>query len=180
MRCWCNRATKIEMDREWIGVKKGELLLRFEWVVRTWKECLWSVGFCPVAGTGERDSDSVGDSRNKRRTERLALVKNDFAVCIYRRFSESHSTLLVLADEEPSEVGGCICPVREVARNGWYLLCFIAECDVPSSYWRLSPNISRENVTGLRKRVLVFRDLTLYSLVFHEVSKEANALISRD
>jgi hypothetical protein len=27
-----NRATKNEMDREWTGVKKGELVRRLEWV----------------------------------------------------------------------------------------------------------------------------------------------------
>jgi hypothetical protein len=50
---------------------------------------MWSVGLCPVAGTGERGSDSVGGSRNKRLAERLTLVKNDFAVCIYCRLNES-------------------------------------------------------------------------------------------
>jgi len=29
---------------------------------------------------------------------------------------------------------------------------FDRQSDVPSSYWRLWPNISRENVTGLRER----------------------------
>lgn len=75
-----------------------------------------------MAGTCERGSDSVGGSRNKRRAERLTLVKNDFAGCIYGRLNESHSTLFVLADEEPSEAGGRICHVREVARNGWCLV----------------------------------------------------------
>ena len=58
---------------------------------------------------------------------------------------------------------------------------FARQFDVPPSYWRLDSNIARENVTGLRKiPVLVFRDLTPYSLVFHDVSKESNAFISRD
>lgn len=58
---------------------------------------------------------------------------------------------------------------------------FARQFDVPSSYWRLAPNIARENVTGLRKSlVLVFRELTPYSLVFHDVSKESNVFISRD
>jgi len=73
------------MDRECIGVKKGELVRKFEWVARPWTGCMWSVGLCPLAGTGERGSVSVGGSRNKRRAERLALVKNDFSVCIYHR-----------------------------------------------------------------------------------------------
>jgi hypothetical protein len=72
------------------------------------------------------------------------------ALCIYHRSNESRSTLFVLADEEPSEVGGRICPVHEVARNGWYML-FDRQSYVPSPYWRLCPNISRENVTGLRE-----------------------------
>jgi len=142
------------MDREWIGVKKDELVRRFEWVARPLTGCMWSVGLCPVAGTGERGSDAVGGSRNKRLAERLALVKHDFAVCIYRRSNESHSTLFVLTDEEPREAGGRICPVRKVARNGWYLsLCLIASLMCPHRTGdSLSPNISRENVTGLRKR----------------------------
>jgi len=56
-----------------------------------------SVGLCPLAGTGERGSVSVGGSRNKRRAERLA--PNVFAVFIHRRLNESHFTLFVLADE---------------------------------------------------------------------------------
>jgi hypothetical protein len=70
---------------------------------------MWSVGFCRVAGSGDRGSVSVGGSRNKRRAEPLALVKNDFAVCIYRRLNESHFTLFVLADEEPKVGGSAVC-----------------------------------------------------------------------
>lgn len=33
-----------------------------------------------------------------------------------------------------------------------YYVMFDRQSDVPSPYWRLSSNISRENVTGLRKR----------------------------
>jgi hypothetical protein len=98
--------------------------------------------------------------------------------------SDSHSTLFVLVDEEPSEVGGRICPVREVARNAWYLLCLIANLMCPHRTGdcllifraKTSPALER----GRRNRVLVFRDLTPYSLVFHGVSKESNAFISRD
>ena len=101
------------------------------------------------------------------------------AVCIYRRLNESRSTLFVLADENPSEVGGRFYPVREVARNGCYLLCLIASLMCPHLTGdcglifraKTSPALER----GRRKRVLVFRDLTPYSLVFHDVSKESNA-----
>jgi hypothetical protein len=92
----------------------------------------WSVGLCPLAGTGARASDAVGGSRNKRLAERLALVKHYFAVCIYRRSNESHCTLFVLADEERREAVGRIRHVRKVARNGWYLsLCLIASLMCP-------------------------------------------------
>jgi len=58
---------------------------------------------------------------------------------------------------------------------------FARQFDVPSSYWRLAPNIARENVTDLRKSlVLAFLDLTPYSLVFHDVSKVSHAFISMD
>jgi len=147
--------------------------------------CMWSVELCPVAGTGERGSDAVGGSRNKRLAERLAVVKRDFAVYIYRRPNESHCTLFVLADDKPREAGGRICPVHKVARNGWYLsLCLIASLMCPHRTGdsllifraKTSPALER----GRRKWVLVFRDLTPYSLVFHDVSKESNAFISTD
>jgi hypothetical protein len=96
------------------------------------------------------------------------------------RVNESRSTLFVLADEKPSEVGGRIYPVREVARNGWYLLlCLVASLMCPHLTGdcglifraKTSPALER----GRRKRVIVFRDLTPYSLVFHDVSKESDA-----
>jgi hypothetical protein len=53
----------------------------------------WTV--CAGGHLCECDSNSVRGSRNKLRAERLALVKSDFAVCIYRRLNGSHSTLFV-------------------------------------------------------------------------------------
>ena len=83
VRCLRNRATKNEMDREWLGVKEGELVRRFEWVARPWTGCLWSVGLCPVHEAvillvAPETSGELSDW----------LVKNDFAVCIYHRLNE--------------------------------------------------------------------------------------------
>ena len=75
--------------------------------------------------------------------------------------------------------------MREVVRNGRYLLLgLIANLMCPhrtgDSLLILRAKTSPALERGRRKSVLVFWDLTPYSLVFHDVSKESNAFISRD
>jgi hypothetical protein len=142
---------------------------------------MWSVGLFPVADTCERVSDSVGGSRNKRLAERLALCS------VYKYLSpfkwKSLYALRFWRMKNRAKLGGRICPVREAARNGWYLLlCLITNVMRPYRTGdallifrtKTSPALERAR----RKNVPVFRDLTPCSLVFYDVSKES-AFISR-